>query len=147
MKPKTLLVPTDFSAGSDAALACATELAKSLGASLSIVHVEVAPVLKGPYDDEDDSLEHQERRLLDQVKPHDAAVSFERVFLKGNVLESILGLAGQRAVEMIVMGTHGQTNSPDAVLGTVAEAVTRQAPCTVLAVKPPTKVAEKASSQ
>ena len=64
MKAKTILVATDFSSSADAALDCATELAKSLGASLAVVHVELAPVLAAPYDDEDDPEEHRLHHLL-----------------------------------------------------------------------------------
>ena len=77
-----------------------------------------------------------------EVKPNDPAVSFERTFLKGNTADEILSFSKKRTVDMIVMGTHGQTNSPDAVMGAVAETVTRHAPCLVIAVKPATVTAK-----
>jgi nucleotide-binding universal stress UspA family protein len=137
MNAETIVVPTDFSLGAKAAVECATELAKSLNATLLIAHVELAPALSGPYDDEDDPREHQAHRLLEVVKPTSAAVTFQSVLLKGNVAEEILHLAKDRCADAIVMGTHGQTNSPEQVMGAVAEAVTRQSPCLVIAVKPP----------
>ena len=44
MKPRRILVPIDFSAGSDAALEMATSLARDSGGSLVLAHVEIIPL-------------------------------------------------------------------------------------------------------
>ena len=136
MNAKIVLVPTDFSSHAAAALDCAAQLAKSLDATLTIVHVELAPVLTAPYDDEDDPSGMQAHHLLEQIKPGDPRVNFQRVLLRGNVAEGLLKFAAERHADLIVMGTHGQTNSPAAALGTIAEEVTKKAACTVVTVRP-----------
>ncbi len=143
MKAKRILVPTDFSASAGAALECAIELAKSLGASLAIAHVELSPALKGAYDDEDQPEYYHSHRLLDEIAVNAPTVDVERVLLSGNVVDQILKFVNDRRGDMIVMGTHGQTNSPDKIMGAVAEGVTRQAPCLVIAVKPTAATANK----
>lgn len=137
LNSKLILVPTDFSPSAAAALQCATELAQARQAQLAIVHVELAPELKGPYDDEDDPQQHRAERLLENISPSDPSISVQRHLLKGSIATRILEFAGEQAVSAIVMGTHGQTNSAEVVMGTVAEAVARRAPCLVVAVRPP----------
>ena len=44
MKPRRILVPVDFSSGSDAALEMATSLARDGGGSLILMHVEIIPL-------------------------------------------------------------------------------------------------------
>lgn len=51
----------------------------------------------------------------------------------GPVIDTILSVA-RRGFDAIVMATHGHTGATKAVLGSVTEAVTHQAPCPVLVV-------------
>ena len=136
MNAKNIVVATDFSTHAAAALDCAVQLAKSLDATLTIVHVELAPVLTAPYDDEDDPSGMQAHHLLEQINPGDPRVNLQRVLLRGSVAEGLLKFTAERHADLIIMGTHGQTNSPAAVLGTVAEEVTKKATCIVVAVRP-----------
>jgi nucleotide-binding universal stress UspA family protein len=53
--------------------------------------------------------------------------------LQGNVIETIVSVA-RRGFDAIVMVTHGHTGPNKMVLGSVAEAVLRQAPCPVVIV-------------
>ena len=41
------------------------------------------------------------------------------------------------AIDLVVIGTHGRTGIKRVFLGSVAEQVTRHAPCSVLVVRPP----------
>jgi nucleotide-binding universal stress UspA family protein len=52
----------------------------------------------------------------------------------GKPAEQILRVAHEAGVDLIVMGTHGRTGWRHAVLGSVAEAVLRQALCPVFTV-------------
>jgi universal stress protein A len=49
--------------------------------------------------------------------------------------EVIVAEAEAEQADLIVMGTHGRTGLPHVLVGSVAEAVIRKAPCPVLAVK------------
>lgn len=135
MKPRTILVPTDFSTASDAALPHAEAVAKQQSASLLILHVEEPPLAYGggelyyglPEPDSDRLLE-----MLEAVKPSDPAVPFTHRLTIGDPAGEIVRIATEEGVEMIVMGTHGRTGVSRMLMGSVAEAVVRRAPCPVL---------------
>jgi nucleotide-binding universal stress UspA family protein len=132
---KTILFPTDFSTASDAALEHAATLAKSTGATLLIVHVEEPPLAYGggelyygiPEPDSERIL-----KMLEDVKPKDASVPFKHRLTMGDPAGEIVRIAGDEGVEMIVLGTHGRTGVTRMLMGSVAEAVVRRAPCPVL---------------
>ena len=139
MKPRTILVPTDFSTASDAALPHAEAVAKQQSASLLILHVEEPPLAYGggelyyglPEPDSDRLLE-----MLEAVKPSDPAVPFTHRLTIGDPAGEIVRIATEEGVEMIVMGTHGRTGVSRMLMGSVAEAVVRRAPCPVLVYRP-----------
>jgi nucleotide-binding universal stress UspA family protein len=56
-------------------------------------------------------------------------------FLSGNVAEIIVETAGEEGFDLIVMGSRGLGGLQHLMLGSVAEAVTRRAPCPVLIVR------------
>jgi len=135
MAQKTILFPTDFSTASDAALAHAEALAKQSGARLLIVHVEEPPLAYGggelyyglPEPGSDRIL-----KMLEDVRPRDPAVSFAHRLTMGDPAAEVVQIAGDENAEMIVMGTHGRTGMLRLLMGSVAEAIVRQAPCPVL---------------
>jgi nucleotide-binding universal stress UspA family protein len=53
----------------------------------------------------------------------------------GRPAEEIQRVAREEKVDLIVMGTHGRTGVRHLLLGSVAEAVTRHAPCPVFTVR------------
>lgn len=147
---KTMLVPTDFSEGSRAALSLAADLAKVHGASLVVLHVaELLPGLSA------DTMVHAEgggapMRLEDfhraqtlawmeedRALAHAREVPVELVFVLGAVVPAVLAEATRRRVDVIVMGTHGRTGLAHLVMGSVAERVLRQSRVPVLTVRAP----------
>ncbi len=60
----------------------------------------------------------------------------------GDPAREILRVAAENECDLIVMGTHGRTGLERVLMGSVAEAVSRKAPCPVLTAKPP-QVQEK----
>lgn len=140
MKAKKILFPTDFSACSHVALGLATSLARDSGATLLIVHVEEIPIATGGGEFvyaipvvSTDTL----RQSLDKVVPTDPAVPFEHQLLAGDAADAITRLAKAEHVDFIVMGTHGRRGITRLLMGSVAEAIMRRAPCPVLTVKQP----------
>jgi nucleotide-binding universal stress UspA family protein len=146
---KKILVPTDFSEPSDAALAYGRELAHSFGAALTVLHVvdDIAVRAYGvdsgvfPVDpDVQRQFEADARTRLD------AAISdADRAQLKasGVVLMSsapssaIVTYAQESQIDLIVMGTHGRGSVAHLLMGSVSERVVRTAPCPVLTVRHP----------
>ncbi len=138
MKPRRILVPIDFSAGSNVALEMATSLARDSGGSLILAHVEVIPlsVVGGEYlyATPEPSTEELLAKL-NAVEMPDSRVPVERRLLAGEPADAIIRLAKDEKVDMIVIGTHGRRGLTRLLMGSVAEAVVRAAPCPVMTVK------------
>jgi nucleotide-binding universal stress UspA family protein len=140
-----ILVPTDFSDTSDAALDFAKGIAETFGASLHLVHVFEDPFVTGAFAAETYAplppatraalLDEATERLLQRL-PAD-----EQTRLKGTT-EIVTGIGASAIVEyarthnvdLIVMGTHGRTGMAHLLMGSVAERVVRTAHCPVLTI-------------
>jgi nucleotide-binding universal stress UspA family protein len=134
-----ILVPTDFSDTSDAALDYARALAKRFGASLHLVHVLDDPTLTEGLVAEAYVTEAPSNRtaMLEDARSHlrDRAAgctTIEAIF--GDTPATIVDYACQSRADLIVMGTHGRTGLAHLLLGSIAERVVRMAPCAVLTV-------------
>ena len=142
-----ILVPTDFSRPSEQALAYARSLAQRFGASLHLLHVVNRPLLAEGLaaaafiDESSDMVEVAQQRLRKQAPD---AASANVVF--GYAAQSIVQHASQLGVDLIVMGSHGRTGIAHILLGSVAEAVVRTAPCPVLTVRDPVKAPERVAT-
>jgi nucleotide-binding universal stress UspA family protein len=66
------------------------------------------------------------------LNPPDSGVRIERLLKEGDAAETILHTANQLGSDLIVMGTHGRTGEFLRLMGSVAERVSREAPCAVL---------------
>jgi universal stress protein A len=135
MKAKKILLPIDFSPSSDEAVDAASMLARGSGGELLIVYVEELPIHEGTgylYRVPESSAEARQR--LEQVVPP-AGVPYRHRILKGPVVEALLEVAEAEQIDVIVMGTHGRRGITAVVMGSVAEAIVRRAPCPVLVVK------------
>jgi nucleotide-binding universal stress UspA family protein len=141
-----ILVATDFSQASDAALDYAKGLAATLGASLHLVHVVDDPIASGGFGAEayigsspeyGDALRAEaERRLAGRLTPAERRdLRATTDVLGGTVAATIVEMAISRAADLIVMGTHGRTGLAHALMGSVAERVVRTAECPVLTVR------------
>ena len=146
---KKILVATDFSPASDAALSSGRELARSFGSTLTVVHVveDIAArslgIDGGMLLTEPDV---QRQFEVDARTEIDAAISSaDRVDLKatGVILRSsapaaaIVSCAHERGIDLIVMGTHGRSGFAHLLMGSVSERVVQTAPCPVLTVRHP----------
>ena len=140
MQVKKILFPSDFSTTSDAAIRFATSLARDAGASLLIVHVEEPPAAYGggemyygiPNPDNSELI-----KMLEGVLPTDETVPYEHRLVTGDPATEIVRLAEDEKIDLIVLSTHGRTGLKRLLMGSVAEAVVRRAPCPVLTFKQP----------
>jgi nucleotide-binding universal stress UspA family protein len=64
-----------------------------------------------------------------------AGVPVETFIGEAETWEAIVKLAGEQAVDLIVMGSHGRTGLRRLLMGSVTEKVIGNAPCPVLVVK------------
>ena len=140
MIAKKILFPTDFSTASDAAMRYATGLAKESGATLYIVHVEEPPMAYGGgelYYGIPDPDRQELERMLSKLKPGDESIPYEHRLLIGDPAAEVVKLAETEEIDIIVLGTHGRTGIRRLLMGSVAEAIVRRAPCPVLTYKEP----------
>lgn len=144
--PMRILVPTDFSPASDAALGCARRLATRFGASLHLLHVLEDPPVGGTFGSEfylADSPDMRTARLNDardrlahRMMPVDRSqVHATPEVIFGQSAQTIVDYAADGDVDVIVMGTHGRGGMAHLLMGSVAERVIRTAPCPVLTVR------------
>jgi nucleotide-binding universal stress UspA family protein len=148
MNAKKIIFPTDFSTTAIAALEEAAALARSRGATLLIVHVqEPSYAYRGEFyyglpEPDVESLTD----MLHSVEPKGDDVRCEYRLLVGDPAAEIVRLAREEDADMIVMATHGRSGLLRLLMGSVAEAVIRSAPCPVLTYKTPrpTRVTAKA---
>ena len=130
-----ILVPTDFSTASDAALPHAEALARQKSASLLILHVEEPPLAYGGgelYYGLPDPNSERILKMLEDVRPTDQTVAFTHRLTMGDPAGEIVRIAAEEGVEMIVLGTHGRSGMTRMLMGSVAETVVRRATCPVL---------------
>lgn len=145
--PSKILVPVDFSDCAPILLREAAALGRAMRAELVLLHVTVAP--KGFSLDEVVSAPGlppcAARELLatdatEQLGRLVAAAEADRVMARGRcevgpVAATILRVANEEDVRMIVMGTHGRTGYARTALGSVAEDVMRKAEVPVTTVR------------
>jgi universal stress protein A len=139
-----ILVPTDFSETSDAALDYAYALACRLDASLHLLHVIDDPVADGLSPDacivegpalRTALLENARDCLAHRAARDEPRVPVQTEVVFGHGSRTIAEYATDRSIDLIVMGTHGRTGVAHVLLGSVAERVVRTAPCPVLTVR------------
>ncbi len=145
IKVKTILVPTDFSDCSDAAIRYGYALAERFGATIHLLNVVQDPygmpwaadAFAAPIGNMLTDWEAQaKRRLVDTVPAASPAPSVLKT-LVGSPYSAIVSYAEQHHVDLIVLGTHGRGPLGHMLLGSVAERVVRTAPCPVLTVRHP----------
>jgi nucleotide-binding universal stress UspA family protein len=138
-----ILVATDFSDASAAALDYGRSLARTFGASLHVLHVRentfLRPVPGDPFVLKAAAERHLEDRLTDDDRAELRAVT--ALEISDNPAEEIVKYAKARDIGLIVMGTHGRGTMAQLLVGSVAEKVVRTAPCPVLTVRHPERAA------
>ena len=139
---KRILVPTDFSETSDAALRYGAELARRFSARLFLLHVAEHP---GEATETEYSIDLCEKMqnaaddrlpyLLSEAERHELRP--ECAMRLGTPREEIVRHAEEHDIDLIVMGTHGRGAISHLLMGSVAERVVRTAGCPVLTVHHP----------
>lgn len=125
-----ILYPTDFSSFSTQAYFHALALAENHNASLTITY---AFTPEGGREDEE--TRRRCREQLEQIRPMNPKIPVQHVFLEGDPASEITQYAAEAGIDLIVLGTHGRTGVERLLMGSVAERVMREAPCSVLVVK------------
>jgi nucleotide-binding universal stress UspA family protein len=148
MALNTIIVGVDLSVQSDQAVERAIGIALLHGAKLVVVH---AVATDAPIENVSNDLLKQlgevsaavraesARRLADQLTAIRArGIDAELVSRVGAPAELLATVAEDRRAELLVVGTHGSTGISRFLLGSVATATLRLAPCDVLVCRGPT---------
>jgi nucleotide-binding universal stress UspA family protein len=144
---KNVLVATDFSEPSDAALMYGREVAARFEATLHVLHVTqniyattfaesyaaISPELQQQI--EDDARRHLHELVVDSDKSGPPTIPV--ILTSSSPASAIVNYAKQHSIDLVVMGTHGRGALAHLIMGSVAERVVRLAPCPVLTVRHP----------
>lgn len=142
---RKILVPTDFSPAGDAAVPVAFSMAAASGASVILVHVleglsTPTPLyahyhpMPGP--DEVRKMEAKAREGLAALVPAEhRQVAHSIVVGRGSAQDELPRLAEEHGADLVVISTHGYKGVKRFFLGSVAERVSRDAPCAVLLLR------------
>ncbi|MGA7129053.1 MAG: universal stress protein [Chthoniobacterales bacterium] len=142
-KFKRILVATDFSPNALQAVNCALQLAKGLGAHLTILHVVPEPsALNYPMEGIPSAeiagwQREAAKRLSQQVE------AARRQYLKVDSIQrtaisprdEIVKVASDLPADLLVLSTHGLTGWQHFLLGSYAEKILEHAPCPTVVVK------------
>lgn len=144
---RTILHPTDFSESSEAAFRLASALARDYAARLVVLYVYPPPVNAAEAVDRGrpDGIEDDVVAKLHELKPHDPGIEVEYRAEEGYPADEILAAADDEGADLIVMGTHGRAGVRRAVMGSVAEAVSRKALAPVVTVRPAVRIPPEAT--
>lgn len=137
---KRFCCPIDFSRESRVALEAAADLARRFEGVVAVVHVRVPAARDAGETLAPPGLEHgsldTERQLAawaDAARRSSTAV--ETSLLAGDPAQEVVRFARATGSDVIVVGTHARSDRERLVLGSVAAAVVREAPCTVVVVR------------
>lgn len=136
-----ILVPTDGSTETEQAVAHALGLARACEATVHVVSVveetEYAPVVESEEREQLRAATEEVGRsaiadVVQQAEPFD--IQIERELRHGSAHEELLAYASEQDIDLVVMGTHGQTGTRRE-LGSTTLRVVRNADVPVLTVR------------
>ena len=135
-----ILLCVDPSEHSQAAVRAVTSQYQPKATEVRVLHVlqpitlSVAPQMDPMYTPELEDQGSEARKLVDRVAAELRTAGFraEPLLEKGDIRETIVDAAAQWHADLIVTGSHGKGGLRRLLLGSVAEFVARQAPCSVL---------------
>ena len=142
----SIVVGTDGSETAGKAVQQATELAKQVGASVSLVSA-YEPVPNQRLREEQREVpkdlewmvnprEDVEATLKDAAEEVEGAgVMVETFAREGDAADAILDVAEEQKADLIVVGNKGMTGAKRFLLGSVPNKVSHHAPCSVLIIR------------
>jgi universal stress protein A len=147
MRIRRILVPTDLSPTSRAAVRSAGELARQFGAEVWLLFVAEPYAAPGDLYASPALVQlFEESRALARRRLATVEASLRRSRIRcrglvavGSPAPTIVETAATKRADLIVMATHGSTGLTHFFLGSVAERVVRTAGCPVLTIRPQTR--------
>jgi nucleotide-binding universal stress UspA family protein len=137
-----LLIGYDGSPGSQAALRAGLRLARTTGATVTVLtvrhHLPRYGATVGEVDEERELEDAQARRLAKEIEAEAAghAVAVTARTAPGHPAQVIVRTARETDADLIVLGQRGHSAAWGGLLGGIADRVSHHAPCSVLIVRP-----------
>lgn len=147
--PRRVLLPVDLSELSADAFRCGLHFLGEISngaptdiealytldflAQLKFLHSDM-PWVTTSHQVESHAAQELERFVRDQCEG--AAVPVQARLRAGDAQVAILAELGEKPADLVVLGTHGRSGFDRLVLGSIASAVLREAPCSVLMIPP-----------
>lgn len=147
MRIEHILAATDLSDEMLARSASVGDLARTLGARVTVLHVvegheaiphgsPLAPPIEEPADPE--SVEAARVKLQERLSAYGEGVDITpAVITAGDVPRAIIEYAKEHGADLIAMATHGRTGFRHMMLGSVTDGVVRRSKIPVLVVPRP----------
>jgi universal stress protein A len=135
---RKVLAPIDFNDHALSALEVAKSIAQANDGSVTLLYVVPMDEPIGGKMYEDDFKLQAEKdaiRLAALGSERLKGIKYEVVTEIGDAATAIIATAAKKAMDVIVIGTHGRKALMRVLMGSVAEQVLREAPCPVIAVR------------
>lgn len=140
----SILVPTDGSESSTAAVEQSIAIAAPDEATVHFLHVidvgtEMSASAVGTIADElSETLEQEANEALDSAiaRAEDAGVAYERSLVEGVPHESIVEYSSEHSIDLVVMGANGRSGLKEHLLGSTTDRVVRSVEKSVLLARP-----------
>jgi nucleotide-binding universal stress UspA family protein len=118
----------------------ACRLAKHTGSKLTLIHVAALPMIAEPgFRLDPEPFREAGRRVLEEAMKIASDMGVEADTLLetsfGNPAQKIIEVAEENKFDLITVSSRGHSYLRNLVMGSVCEAVTRNAPCPVLVVR------------
>ncbi len=123
MQIQHILAPTDYSVFSGRAIRVAGQLAKRMGAHLSVIHIP---------EDETPDQKKLEKFVAMWTRPE---VQLEQVSAIGSAAQAVAEWCAEFKVDMVVCGSHGKTGWGRVLLGSFSEKLIQLGPCPVFVLR------------
>lgn len=144
----TIVVPTDLSPETDAALSVAVDLARTYGSTILLLHSVVYPLPMPAYAEattvtvnqtiaDYQEIEREAQSALERIA---ANTKYKGVPIVPTLLTNGQGLihnVTDRSADLIVMSSEGASGLEEWLIGSNAESIVRHAHCPVLIIKKP----------
>jgi nucleotide-binding universal stress UspA family protein len=138
-----ILVATDFSPNSLRAVRYSVQLAKRLGARLTVLHVVPEPsALNYPMEGippeevlawQREAAERLDQQVVEAKREYPKVDCFQRIALSPR--DEIVKVATELPADFLILSTHGLTGWKHFLLGSYAEKILERAPCPTAIVK------------
>ena len=144
LKPRSILIATDFSEASEKALRYSLALARFYESKFCLAHVvsSLGLTMAGPGAIAacEEAVARQAAELEDSLIQTGALTGIQHKFIlrHGELWPELQEIIRQESADLLVVGTHGRHGMTKLFFGSIAEQIFRQADCPVLTFGPHT---------